>query len=125
MKRFFLFTISILFFGLTTMLNAQRDDNNLKSEVKKLLDKMTIEEKIGQMTQVTIQTVSKKQGNKDQHHELDLAKLEEAVVKYNVGSLLNVYDKAHEIEYWHEVITKIQDLATKKDPAKNSCSLWY
>jgi len=118
MKRSLFFTITILFLGLTTIMNAQKDDTHLKSEVKKLLDKMTIEEKIGQMTQVTIQTVSKKQGNKDQHHELDLARLEEVVVKYNVGSLLNVFDKAHEIEYWHEVITKIQDLATKKTRLK-------
>lgn len=36
------------------------------------------------------------------------------IVKYHVGSILNVYDKAHEINYWHEVINKIQDVATKK-----------
>lgn len=75
---------------------------------------MTLEEKVGQMTQITLQAVSKKQGTKTQKHELDEKKLEEAIVKYHIGSILNVYDVAHSIEYWHEVITKIQDIATKK-----------
>lgn len=97
---------------------AQKGDKEIKSEVDKLLKQMTLEEKVGQMTQITIQVVSKKQGNKDQHHELDEKKLEEAIIKYGAGSLLNVYDKAHEINYWHEVITKIQDIATKKTRLK-------
>ena len=75
---------------------------------------VTIEEKVGQMTQVTIQVVSKQQGTKDQDHILDEKALEDAVLKYHVGSILNVYDKAHSVAYWHEIITKIQDLATKK-----------
>ncbi len=84
------------------------------SKVKNLIAEMTLEEKVGQMTQVTIQVVSSKQGTKDQHHALDEEKLKEAVVKYKVGSLLNVYDKAHEIDYWHEVITKIENLAVNE-----------
>ncbi len=87
---------------------------SIEERVQELLSKMTIEEKVGQMTQVTLQAVSKTQGTKNQKHQLDEKKLEEAIVKYNVGSILNVYDVAHSIDYWHEVITKIQDLATKK-----------
>ncbi|HRI45738.1 MAG TPA: glycoside hydrolase family 3 N-terminal domain-containing protein [Ignavibacteriaceae bacterium] len=90
----------------------------IEKKVKELVAKMTIEEKVGQMTQVTIQTVSKTQGTKSQSHVLDEAKLEEAILKYHVGSLLNVYDVAHTPEYWHEVITKIQDIATKKSRLK-------
>ncbi|MEJ5261142.1 MAG: glycoside hydrolase family 3 N-terminal domain-containing protein [Ignavibacterium sp.] len=92
---------------------SQNKKESIDKRVKDLLSKMTLEEKIGQMTQVTIQAVSKKQGTKDQHHELDDAKLEEAILKYNVGSILNVYDVAHEPEYWHEVINKIQSTAQK------------
>lgn len=86
--------------------------------VKQLLSQMTLEEKVGQMTQVTIQTVSKTQGTKSQLHQLDEAKLEEAIKKYHVGSILNVYDVAHSLEYWHEVITKMQDMATKETRLK-------
>jgi beta-glucosidase len=100
-------------------LSPEKEKNySLDDRVKKLLSQMTLEEKVGQMTQVTIQAVSKTQGTKDQKHELDLNKLEEAITKYHVGSILNVYDVAHSIDYWHEVITEIQDIATKKTRLK-------
>ncbi|MEP0859904.1 MAG: glycoside hydrolase family 3 C-terminal domain-containing protein [Ignavibacterium sp.] len=104
-----LLTISLT----TTEIISQKKISDIDKRVKDLLSKMTLEEKVGQMTQVTLQVVSKKQGTKDQHHELDDAKLEEAILKYHVGSILNVYDVAHEPEYWHEVITKIQNIAQK------------
>lgn len=84
------------------------------AKVKELVAKMTLEEKVGQMTQVTIQAVSKVQGTKDQQHQLDDSKLEEAIKKYHVGSILNVYDIAHTAEYWHEVLNKIQNIAVKE-----------
>lgn len=104
-----LLTISLT----TTEIISQKKNSDIEKKVKDLLSQMTLEEKVGQMTQVTLQVVSKKQGTKDQHHELDEAKLEEAILKYHVGSILNVYDVAHESEYWHEVITKIQNIALK------------
>ncbi|MDQ7817221.1 MAG: glycoside hydrolase family 3 N-terminal domain-containing protein [Melioribacteraceae bacterium] len=118
------YLISILFFYILAAPNyailssGVKGEKEIEKKVKSLLSRMTLEEKIGQMTQVTIQAVSKLQGTKDQHHELDLEKLEEAVVKYKVGSILNVYDVSHEIDYWHEVITKIQDLAINKTRLK-------
>lgn len=75
---------------------------------------MTLEEKIGQMTQITLEAVSITQGTKDQMHQLDDKKLEEAINKYHVGSILNVYDAAHSIDYWHKIINKIQNIATKE-----------
>lgn len=109
MKKFF-----VMVFILSFQLSLYTQSRSIEERVQELLSKMTIEEKVGQMTQVTLQVVSKRQGNKNQKHELDEKKLEEAIVKYNVGSILNVYDVAHTIDYWHEVITKIQDIATKK-----------
>ncbi len=75
---------------------------------------MTLEEKVGQMTQITLEAVSITQGTKDQMHQLDDKKLEEAINKYHVGSILNVYDAAHSIDYWHKIINKIQNIATKE-----------
>jgi len=89
-------------------------ESQIEKKVNELLGKMTIEEKLGQMTQVTIQAVSSVRGTSTQEHKLDNAKLEKAIVEYHVGSILNVYDIAHSIEHWHDVITKIQDVATKK-----------
>jgi beta-glucosidase len=116
--KFSIRNISLIFFiiivqnsfSLAQIFSTEKVD----SKVKELVSKMTIEEKIGQMTQVTIQVVSKVQGTINQMHQIDDAKLEEAIKKYHVGSILNVFDVANSIDYWHEIITKIQNIATKE-----------
>jgi beta-glucosidase len=110
--------IFIMFFSVKAQSTTAEKEAKAVQFAKSLLSKMTLEEKVGQMTQVTIQTISKTQGTKSQHHELDLAKLEEAITKYHVGSLLNVYDIANELDYWHEIIAKIQDVAINKTRLK-------
>lgn len=112
-KCFAFFVASIVFINVNVVAQIYTT-TKVDAQVKDLVSKMTLEEKIGQMTQVTIQAVSKVQGTKDQNHQLDLTKLEEAIKKYNVGSILNVYDVAHTAEYWHEVINKIQNIAVKE-----------
>ncbi len=82
---------------------------NVEKRVSDMLDKMTIEEKIGQMTQVTIEAVSKTRGFTNSKHELNIAKLEDAILKYHVGSILNVWDMANSLHYWNEIIPNIQD----------------
>lgn len=112
-KYFSLTSLMLLF--LNANICAQiYTTTKVDAKVKELLSKMTLEEKVGQMTQVTIQAVSKVQGTKDQMHQLDEAKLEEAIKKYNVGSILNVYDIAHTAVYWHEILNKIQNIAVKE-----------
>lgn len=112
-KLFSLFMLLSLILSIS--LNAQiYTTTKVDDKVKSLLSKMTLEEKVGQMTQVTLQAVSKTQGTKSQMHQLDDSKLEEAIKKYHVGSIINVYDVAYSKEYWHEMISKIQDLATKE-----------
>lgn len=115
LSKFLLSLLTIFFFvGFNSSHERLIDQEKIQDKVKELLGKMSVEEKIGQMTQITLQAVSKTQGTKNTSHELDLQKLDEAITKYHVGSILNVYDVAHSIEYWHEVITKIQDIAAKK-----------
>ncbi|MCC6551001.1 MAG: glycoside hydrolase family 3 C-terminal domain-containing protein [Ignavibacteriaceae bacterium] len=97
---------------------SQQLTKEQEAKLNDLISKMTLEEKAGQMTQITIQTISKTQGTKDQKHVLDDAKLEEAISKYHVGSILNVFDVAHDIDYWHEIITKIQTAAKDKTRLK-------
>ncbi len=99
---------------LTSLVSATEPLKEIDAKVNDLLSKMTLEEKVGQMTQVTIQAVSSERGTVNTPHRLDLEKLEEAIVNHHIGSIINVYDVAHTIDYWHEVITQIQDLATKK-----------
>ena len=75
---------------------------------------MTLEEKVGEMTQLTLTAVSKTMGTASQPHELDLAKLEEAIVGHHVGSVLNVWDVASTMQHWHDVIATIQRAAQRR-----------
>jgi beta-glucosidase len=115
-------SLMILLFGM--MLYAASPGSNevtrktIDAKVAELLSKMTLEEKVGQMTQITLEVISTKQGTKDQMHVLNDEGLKDAVLKYHVGSILNVYDAAHSVDYWHEIITKIQNLATKESRLK-------
>src|SRR5215207_2206290 len=59
--------------------------------VNALVARMTLEEKVGQMTQLEIGMVTT---GSNQAIQIDPAKLEKAVVKYGVGSVLNVKDQA-------------------------------
>ena len=70
---------------------------------------MTAEEKVGQMTQVTIELVSRN----SEPHQLNPSKLQTAVDHYKVGSILNVMGHAYTVDHWHEIINQIQDAAAK------------
>lgn len=83
---------------------------NYSREIGALIARMTLEEKIGQMTQLEIGMVTK--GNGD-NIEIDPEKLEKAVVKYGVGSVLNVKDQALTIDKWHEIIRAIQEASQR------------
>ena len=83
----------------------------VEARVEALLKQMTLEEKIGQMTQVTIDVVSA--GGAGAAHRIDPAKLATAVQKYHVGSILNVNGEAYTLEHWHAILNAIQDEAAK------------
>ncbi len=93
---------------------SQTKSSEIDKKVENLLSKMTLSEKVGQMTQITLQAVSKTEGKVDQKYEVDPEKLREAITKYHIGSILNVYNSALTLDEWHQLITQIQDLATKE-----------
>ena len=80
-------------------------DAEIEARVEKVLRGMSLEEKAGQMVQLTIMTVE------DETHEaIDPAKLETILGKYKVGSILNVmHDRAHSREETAEMVRQIQD----------------
>ncbi len=98
---------------------GQRSTNpDFTAQVNKLLAQMTVEEKVGQMTQVTIDVVSAGMAANGQPHRLDPAKLRTAIINHHVGSILNVMGAAYSLENWHQIITQIQDVATKETRLK-------
>ena len=95
------------FFQRTIRTAPERDHTQ---KIEDLLKRMTLEEKVGQMTQLTIGMIV---NGRDQDIKIDPAKLEKAIVKYGVGSILNVSDQALTIDRWHEIIGDIQGAAKK------------
>lgn len=90
---------------------AQTSAQQTAADVQKvnaLLKQMTLEEKVGQMTQVTLAVIAK-DGWANQDGELDPSALKDAVQKYQVGSMLNTTAHALSVPTWHKVITQIQD----------------
>jgi beta-glucosidase len=71
---------------------------------------MTVEEKVGQMTQLTLEMIV---SGHDQTIQVDPAKLQKAIGKYGVGSILNVYNQALTPDKWQDVITQIQEAAKR------------
>ena len=51
-------------------------------------------------------------------HLIEPAALKEAIVDRHVGSFLNTYDVAFSAERWQQLITQIQDVATKETRQK-------
>ncbi len=90
---------------------AQRPKlKDYSSQIKALMAKMTLEEKVGQMTQLEIGQIT---SGGDSNIQIDPAKLQKAVVDYKVGSILNVNGHALSVDKWHEIIGAIQNSAMK------------
>ncbi|MEO6732111.1 MAG: glycoside hydrolase family 3 N-terminal domain-containing protein [Ferruginibacter sp.] len=94
--------------GISLTTNAQLKKANNATDVKvaSLLAKMTLEEKVGQMTQVTLGVIGTKTDG-----ELDPVALKKAVADYKVGSILNVTGHALTVAQWHKLLTEIADEA--------------
>ena len=95
---------------ILTNLHAQTPD--ISRKVDELISKMTLDEKIGQMTQVTLAVVAKG-GGANEDGSLDPQALKHAIQDYKVGSILNVTAHAVSVEKWRAVQTEIQDEAKK------------
>ena len=99
---------SISIFFITTTLHAQSN-----VDIDALLSKMTIEEKVGQMTQLNLDVVC--EGgiyNLVEPHHIEPAKLHKALVDYHVGSILNCGGHAYGLDQWHTIMNTIEQVAT-------------
>ena len=92
------------------MMRSTPPKQNNTARAQSLLKQMTLEEKVGQMTQLTMGMFV---DGRDQNVKIDEAKLDKAINKYGVGSFLNVNDQALTIEKWHELIGRIQEVSMK------------
>jgi beta-glucosidase len=89
---------------------AQTDETAINAKVNSLLKKMTLEEKVGQMAQVSIESLGKVEGDS---FVFDAAKLRDAVQNYKIGSILNSPGIPLKAAQWNAVIQQIQNAANE------------
>ena len=88
-------------------------DPDLEAAVERTLSKMSLDEKIGQMTELSIDVLG---DWKDGEFFLDPQKLHEAIAVYKVGSVLNAPGgpTAQTPAKWEKLIGQIQDVSMKE-----------
>jgi beta-glucosidase len=88
---------------------------DVKEKVDALLSKMSLREKVGQMTQVNLNVILEGD-NFNIDGKIDQNRLRLAVSEHYVGSILNAINRAYPVEVWHEIITRIQETALNETP---------
>ena len=83
-------------------------DPAIEAAVEAKLAEMTLEEKVGQMTEVAIDILGHWENGE---FVLDQDKLDNAIGKYKVGSVLNTPVVGQTPEKWQEIIGKIQEVS--------------
>ncbi len=117
--RFNILAAILLLFTLTQCLPSQRQGkvklDDIDDKVKALMKTMTLEDKVGEMTQLSIDMLSEGNPyNLQEPHQLAEGKMNEALLTLRVGSILNAGGHAYTQEHWHEIMNTIQAVAKKK-----------
>ena len=99
-------------FTLQATNHTVKENQNIETKIEKTLSRMTLEEKIGQMTELAIDVLGEM---KDGVFVLDDEKLHKAIGKYKVGSFLNAPGPvALSKEQWNEIISRIQEVSLRE-----------
>jgi beta-glucosidase len=96
--------------------SGQETNKAIDKKVKQLLSQMTLEEKVGQMTQIDFSVIYA-HGAQKPEDQIDQAKLEDALLKHHVGSILNTPstpdNTAQSIDVWRKLMGTVQDTTAR------------
>lgn len=107
--------VIILLFTMTVSCSEKKSEIDV--QVDKLISEMTLEEKVGQMAQITLDVIGNGEGRhtSKEPFEIDTARIRKAIVEYHVGSILNTTNNyAMPPAQWNKIITFIQKVALEK-----------
>lgn len=105
--------ISASFYGIDKN-NTRDKERQTELKINNLLKKMTLEEKIGQMTQINLDVIAKGDDIYTSYlpFQFDEQKLESVIVDYKVGSVLNTISvTAMTLQEWEFIIKRLQEKA--------------
>ncbi len=93
-------------------MNAQETSEVVENRIQSLLAQMTLEEKVGQMTQVDFSVISVENGQIAED-PIDRGKLRDAILQHHVGSILNTpttpNNQTQPIEKWRRLTQIIRE----------------
>ena len=108
-------SLFILFF----IVSSQKSNLNEKEKfIENLISQMTLEEKVGQMTQINVTVIAKgpNRFSSSTPMEIDLNRANKALVDYKVGSVLNtINNTAQKPSVWFQNISKIQEISMNEN----------
>ena len=113
MKNLTLFIFS--FFLISSSPNSDID-----KRIDSIMSNMTIEQKIGQMAQINLTVIANgpDKWSSFEPLQIDKDRIEKAIHKYHVGSILNTTNnRARDISTWNKIIDEIQSYALSSDTA--------
>ncbi|MBP6611062.1 MAG: hypothetical protein KA206_08220 [Paludibacter sp.] len=117
------YIISAFAVSIILMLSAcnTKSNDTLDNKANLILSEMTLEEKVGQMAQITLDVI----GNGESRHEsnepfeIDTARIRKAIVEYHIGSVLNTTNNyAMPPAQWNKIIAYIQKVAIEQTKIK-------
>ncbi|RIZ68005.1 MAG: beta-glucosidase [Methylococcales bacterium] len=110
-KSIILMTLSFIITGCS----VRNQEQSKQQSVENLLASMTLEEKVGQMTQIDFSVFGAQAPKGDDL--IDQGKLKEALLKYHVGSILNTpstpNNKAQTLQTWRKIMQTIKSVTAQ------------
>ena len=113
--------IVVLIFINSCNVGRNNEKDNIERRVDELISKMTLKEKVGQMSQIDIATFMKRvnpnggfYGPYIEPHVLDPDSLKKYVVDYGISSIFNIGYHGYTVDEWYRYMKEIQDYAVNK-----------
>ena len=113
-----IYSLFVLFF----IVSSQKSNFNEKEKfIENLISQMTLEDKVGQMTQINVTVIAKgpNRFSSSTPMEIDDNRANKALVEYKVGSVLNtINNTAQKPSVWFKNISKIQEISMNNNRLK-------
>lgn len=97
--------------GMAAQSPAIPKDEAMEAEIARRVAAMSLDEKVGQMCQITLDVIKDRSKGRNSYTEIDDAKLANMIRDFKVGSFLNTLDFALEPRQWYPIVKKINDVS--------------
>ncbi|MBT3684258.1 MAG: beta-glucosidase [Cryomorphaceae bacterium] len=110
--------LTLLIFSFFLISSSPNSD--IDKRIDSIMSNMTIEQKIGQMAQINLTVIANgpDKWSSFEPLQIDKDRIEKAINKYHVGSILNTTNnRARDISTWNKIIDEIQSYALSSETA--------